>query len=261
MDGSVQSMLTTFMALLLAHLLGDFPFQPERIARDKGKSPWSAFAHMAIHYGTAWACLLFFAHISYLSIFNQLILAGYLLVHLTIDVLKYRLIARKPNLDNGNIFLLDQFSHLVTIATAATVLTRSHIVEVIGSLRLSATTKFHILVVAIIYVGVIFGGGYLIRYLTKGLAKGITTESTDQLKNAGLYIGWIERLLVITAIAVQSPAIVGLILTGKSIARFPELKESQFAEYFLIGTLMSIALAVLGGLILARMLYGTFSLK
>ena len=30
---------------------------------------------------------------------------------------------------------------------------------------------------------------------------------------------------------------VGLILTGKSIARFPELKE-RFAEYFLIGTLL-----------------------
>jgi DsbC/DsbD-like thiol-disulfide interchange protein len=46
----------------------------------------------------------------------------------------------------------------------------------------------------------------------------------------------------VTAIVVQSPSIVGLILTGKSIARFPELKE-RFAEYFLIGTLLSIGLA------------------
>ena len=37
----------------------------------------------------------------------------------------------------------------------------------------------------------------------------------------------------------------GLILTGKSIAKFPELKE-RFAEYFLIGTLLSMGLAVLG---------------
>ena len=53
---------------------------------------------------------------------------------------------------------------------------------------------------------------------------------------------------------------VGLILTGKSIARFPEFKE-RFAEYFLIGTLLSISLAVLGGLVLAKLWYGTASLK
>jgi hypothetical protein len=52
-----------------------------------------------------------------------------------------------------------------------------------------------------------------------------------------MYIGWLERFLVVTAILVQSPSMVGLILTGKSIARFPELKE-RFAEYFLIGTLL-----------------------
>ncbi len=37
-----------------------------------------------------------------------------------------------------------------------------------------------------------------------------------------------------------------LILTGESIARFPELKE-RFAEYLLIGTVLSIGLAVLVG--------------
>jgi hypothetical protein len=41
---------------------------------------------------------------------------------------------------------------------------------------------------------------------------------------------------------------------------FPELKE-RFAEYFLIGTLLSIGLAVLGGLALAKLWYGTISLK
>jgi hypothetical protein len=51
------------------------------------------------------------------------------------------------------------------------------------------------------------------------------------------HIGWLQRFLVVTAMLVQSPSLVGLILTGKSIAKFPELKE-RFAEYFLIGTLL-----------------------
>ena len=36
-----------------------------------------------------------------------------------------------------------------------------------------------------------------------------------------------------------------LILTGKSIARIPQMKEG-FAEYFLIGTLLSLAIALFG---------------
>jgi hypothetical protein len=59
----------------------------------------------------------------------------------------------------------------------------------------------------------------------------------------------------------QSPALVGLILTGKSIARFPEFKETRFAEYFLIGTLLSISLSVHGGIVLLQLLYGTVSLR
>jgi hypothetical protein len=78
-----------------------------------------------------------------------------------------------------------------------------------------------------------------------------------ELRNAGLYIGWLERFLVLTAVLVQSPAMIGLILTGKSIARLPELKGPRFAEYFLIGTLLSISLALLGGIVLSRLLFGT----
>ena len=129
----------------------------------------------------------------------------------------------------------------------------------------TAKTQCHILVAATVRVAVMFACGHLIRYFTRGLSsrlEGATgTESPEQLRNAGMHIGWIERFLVITAIAIQSPASVGLVLTGKSIARFPELKDARFAEYFLIGTLPSLSIAFIGGLLLARMYYGTFSLK
>ena len=62
---------------------------------------------------------------------------------------------------------------------------------------------------------------------------------------------------MLTALVVQSPALIGLILTGKSIARLPELKGPRFAEYFLIGTFLSISLALLGGILLSRFLFGT----
>jgi len=250
-----------FLALLLAHLLGDFPLQPGKVAANKGRRLWASGAHFAIHYGTAWACLLLFTHIAFRSITAQAVILGYLLVHLAIDLTKHALVVRRIVPDGAVIFLADQAAHVVTVVAATGLLTGAGITEFFGQMHLSPMMKFRILTIATIYVGTIFGGGYLVRYLTKSLASDITTENAAQLKNAGLYIGWVERFLVLTAIAVQAPALVGLILTGKSIARFPELKESRFAEYFLIGTLSSTALAVVGGLVISYMVYGTVSLK
>jgi hypothetical protein len=110
---------------------------------------------------------------------------------------------------------------------------------------------------------VIFGGGYLIRALIAPLWKeeqGKETKEHQEVINAGLYIGWLERFLVLTALFLQSPATVGFILAAKSIARYPELKCVRFAEYFLIGTLLSVAIAIGGAIVLLKALYGTVAI-
>ena len=65
----------------------------------------------------------------------------------------------------------------------------------------SPATGEGVLEVAIVYVAVLFAGGYLIRYLTRNLTAGIEKpgETQEQVKNAGMYIGWLERFLVVTA--------------------------------------------------------------
>jgi hypothetical protein len=89
----------------------------------------------------------------------------------------------------------------------------------------------------------------------------IGDESTLSLRNAGMYIGWLERSLVLTAMILRSPATVGLVLAAKSIARFPELgKSERFAEYFLIGTLLSLLAAIFGGIMLLKVLTGHVTL-
>lgn len=252
----------TFMALLLAHLLGDFPLQPQWIARNKGERLWPLICHGLAHYILAWACLLVFTQVPCLSIWNQIVVVGCVAVHLSIDRLRLRLIAHSPLRDNAKLFLLDQSLHLIALGIAAIALAGIRFTDLAQSLQFSISAKAHILEVAIVYLAIVFGGGYLIRFLTRSLAKGAAAaEPQEQLGNAGLYVGWIERFLVITAIVMQSPTLVGLILTGKSIARFPEFKKARFAEYFLIGTLLSVSLSVIGGIILLQLLYGAVSLK
>ncbi len=257
----MQSMQMTIMALLLAHLLGDFPLQLQWIAGNKGNRLWPLICHGITHYILAWSCLFIFAQTHYFTIPSQIVIIAYVAVHLLIDKIKHKIAARKPSLDNWETFLSDQALHVAVLTIAAAILTGNSITAFAHGLQLSPSAKTHLLETAIVYVAVVFGGGYLIRYLTRSFAIDDRAHASSKLKNAGLYVGWLERFLIITAIAVQAPVLAGLILTGKSIARFPEFKEPRFAEYFLIGTLLSVSLSVLGGIMLLQLLYGTVSLK
>lgn len=257
----MQPLAATFAALFLAHILADFPLQPGWMTRNKGSKLSALLLHGATHYLAAWACLIFAGQVRFFSVGSQSIVAGCILFHLAVDRTKSMLIARSIILDNGWTFLADQFLHLVALTAAAFLITRSNVAELTALIAISPPAKARVLETALVYLSVIFPGGYLIRYLTRGIARDTRSESRSQLENAGLYIGWLERALVLTALMVQSPALVGLILTGKSIARFPEFKEVRFAEYFLIGTLLSFSLSILGGIVLLGLVYGTLSLK
>ena len=76
------------------------------------------------------------------------------------------------------------------------------------------------------------------------------------LKRAGAIIGILERLFVLTLVLIGEYASIALIFTAKSIARFEELKNRKFAEYYLIGTLSSILLAMLVGILTRWLLKG-----
>jgi hypothetical protein len=58
--------------------------------------------------------------------------------------------------------------------------------------------------------------------------------------NAGRIIGTIERIIILIFISIGQYSAIGLILTAKSIARYDKIaKEKDFAEYYLLGTLIS----------------------
>jgi hypothetical protein len=259
----MQLLSRAFLAILLAHLLGDFPFQTSSLVRRKQHGSAAYVQHGAIHLATLLACIAAFAGPRLLlSARFCLGLGAYMVAHITIDILKQRLVRRSKVGDSPKLFFCDQLLHLVTVVVLAWWLVRPSWADLKSQLAWSSQTTDRVLEATVVYVAVIFAGGYVIRYLTRNLAASAApkAETPEQLRNAGMYIGWLERLLVITALLMQSPAMVGLILTGKSIARFPELKE-RFAEYFLIGTLLSFTLALLGGLALLKLWYGTVSLK
>jgi hypothetical protein len=255
-----------FLSLWLAHLLADFPFQTEATISAKRRLLLSGFAkHAGVHLILAVVCLAVFTNVLLTWWPASGILLLLVLVHAASDFAEYTL--RPGRSDSTRALVIDQMWHAFTVAVAAGLLAgigHAEIQDVVQRLQASRTRLLPALVV---YVAVVFGGGYLVRNLTKPLLGGFDSsiaghgQTMKELRNAGMYIGWLERFLVLSALVLHSPATIGLILTAKSIVRFPELKDVRFAEYFLIGTLLSISVALIGGIILVWVLYGTVAVE
>ena len=258
----MQILFRAFLAIYLAHLLTDFVFQTARLVEQKRRGKAAGYLlHGLIHYFSAIIITGFVLRGSILLPRTHLVILGLTLVHLLIDLAKIQLARKYPLCDGSWAYVSDQLLHFLTVGLAAWLLSPAvPFGEVSSFIQNSRAIPNKFLAVPVIYVGVVFGGGYLIRFLVRSLAEGIKSHSperaSEQLQNAGLYIGWLERFLVITALLLQSPATVGLILTAKSIARYPEFKSERFAEYFLIGTLLSMSIALVGGALLAKLIFG-----
>jgi len=90
--------------------------------------------------------------------------------------------------------------------------------------------------------------GCLERLLTIAFGREYHAKEAGGFKGAGCTIGYLERLLTLTFVLLGEYEALALVLAAKSIARFQELKEREFAEYYLIGTLSSILFAMLIGI-------------
>ena len=77
-------------------------------------------------------------------------------------------------------------------------------------------------------------------------------NSDDSLKNAGKYIGILERLFVFGFIILNQWSAIGLLIAAKSVFRFGDLsraKDRKLTEYMLIGSLLSFGIAIIIGLL------------
>lgn len=82
-----------------------------------------------------------------------------------------------------------------------------------------------------------------------GNQQGASVIDTKEF-NRGKYIGNLERLLILGVVLVGSYETIGFIIAGKGLIRAKEFEDRDFAEYFLIGTLTSTAIAIVVGFLL-----------
>lgn len=227
------------LRLLFAHIIADFFLQTDKLCEMKKAKPSMGLPiHSLIH-----------TTCSYIIVgewTNLMIPVIIFVSHLAIDWTKIKY------MQNGvKGFLIDQTLHLIiilalsfngitsstqsAIATASQVLTPQHILLACGYLLMLKPSSI---------------------FLSLLLKQWNVKIKNQSLPNAGKWIGYLERILILTFVITNNFEGVGFLLAAKSVFRFGDLNKAndiQVTEYVLIGTLTSFAIAIMTGIIITQL--------
>jgi hypothetical protein len=96
--------------------------------------------------------------------------------------------------------------------------------------------------------------GIFIGQVTKKWRDQIPGPNSETLANAGKWIGIFERTIILTLVLLRQYEAIGLLVAAKTILRFSENNRPEIkTEYLLIGTLLSIGLAILTGIVVNQL--------
>lgn len=95
-----------------------------------------------------------------------------------------------------------------------------------------------------VYFIVIIGGRFFVEFFLKSLSISLENSSEKGLPGAGKLIGMLERGIILTFGLLGEYGAISFVFVAKSMARFKQLEKRQFAEYYLIGTLLSFFFAL-----------------
>lgn len=228
-----------FTKLILAHLLGDFIFQPTSWVRDKEKNREKSlylYLHVFVHFLLA-MLLLWNLKLWWIAA----IIAA---THYVIDWAKLKF--QKKNTQRSW-FIWDQILHFTVIVIISFGFSFNEWRYYNFEFILPYLTGFLFLTVP---SSIIIKN--LISYWVPDPSDKDAIQ-TESLVNAGKYIGILERLLVFAFITVDHWEGVGFMIAAKSVFRFSDLaqaRQRKLTEYVLIGTLLSFGIAILTGMII-----------
>ena len=231
-----------FIKVLLAHLLGDFIWQPNSwVANKEVKKHKSIYLYLHILLHGVLVALL----VGEIQFIPYAILIA--VTHGIIDVIK--LSFQKTN-TKRNWFLIDQMAHIL-ILIGVVLLYENQQIDLNWF-----TSQFWILITGILFLTK--PTSIFIKTIISIWAPENDNNFQDNsLANAGNYIGTLERLFVFCFILTGHFEAIGFLLAAKSIFRFGDLKEAKdrkLTEYVLIGTLISFGIAIVTGLIVQALI-------
>ena len=159
------------------------------------------------------------------------------------------------------LFLADQAAHFIVLLAGASVLLLGHptlaawrdAVQAVGGHLLPVSHPVAALVVIVVLVDLLIvnirAGFFLVGTLLA--PRGFAGGSEPGPERVGATIGILERLAVCILVLVGQAAAIGFVIAAKTLARFRQLDDRHFAEYYLVGTLASVTLALATSIVAA----------
>jgi len=231
-----------FIKLLLAHLLGDFIWQPNSWVADKEIKKHKSiylYVHILLH-GVLAAIVA--GEVSFIP--YAVLIA---VTHGTIDLIKLNFQKAKTK---RTWFVADQIAHIIILIAVVM------LYENKGLIYFWQNNEFWILITGILLVTKP-ASIFIKTIISIWSPESQNSHQDNSLANAGNYIGILERLFVLCFILTAHFEAIGFLLAAKSIFRFGDLKEAKdrkLTEYVMIGTLLSFGIAIIAGLILQALL-------
>jgi len=233
--------MVNFIILMILHLMGDFYLQTEKVAKCKNakididcqdcikckKKSFLNFKYILIH-----IFLYILPFITLFLITNWISALTIILIifvsHGVIDILSCFL---NKKAKQTLVFSLDQFLHTVILYS------------VYKTFRFNVVLEKYILESKIVFTVLL-----LIVPCSVFINK-LFEDLYPETINAGIFdigaiIGVLERFLVIIFSYFQNFAAIAIIITVKTWARSNDLKEKEFRNKYLLGTLASLVLAL-----------------
>lgn len=239
------------LKLLLAHFLGDFVLQPTSWVQDKEQKILRSkkfYLHILLH-----GIIIIILLADFTKISNYFLALLIMLIHGLIDMLK---LYYQKDRKKAKWFLMDQAAHILSLF----ILWYWWESPNWKLIDLFQSNSILTLITALVFLT--FVSDILMKMTLGQWAKDLGLEEEEKsLKNAGKWIGIIERLFVFVFIVTGNWSAIGFLITAKSVFRFGDLRESKnrkLTEYVLIGTLMSFGIAIVVGMMVKFLLENDF---
>ncbi len=222
--------------LILSHLVTDFILQPKSWVNDRNAKHFASPKLYLHGFVTGLVALIISGSQYWLTAIIILV------THILIDGWKsYR----------GNTikwFLIDQSLHILVIAVCwfFIFIKPADIYELLQQLNTQASTWK--IITAFVFLTT--PSGILIGQFTQQWRDKITGAEGESLANAGKWIGIAERVIILIFVLNSQFSAIGLLVAAKGIIRFNEKDRQEIkTEYLVVGTLMSIGIAIITGLL------------
>lgn len=233
--------------LLAAHLIADFSLQSADWAEKKTQK----FRYLVGH---AFVYAVVIAVISFLCIPSSIVLIPFVIIalsHFFIDWIRVHADKKyKTPAAHFSSFVIDQVLHIAIIYVSVCAFglneqTRNWLTDLTAAVPVEQILRY-----VLIFVIILDPASVFVKKLSIYVSGGTNSSGQKKEPPVGSVIGKLERILTVILVLCGEIGAIGFVLTAKSLARYKQLDNQNFAEKYLVGTLSSTAIAIIAALLL-----------